>query len=110
MIPFAIKPGVRLAGLRPEMTPAILAAYIVRSQLPTGHLGGLVLTSGLEGEHTPTSRHYLGFAVDFRTRDLADDDKVRFRDALRAALGAEYIVLLKPTHLHVQYNGSRDGT
>lgn len=65
-----LKPGVRLAGLRPEMLVALMAAERAFADLGAD----LVITSALDGRHSPTSLHYTGCAVDLRTRDLSPRD------------------------------------
>ena len=98
---FRIKTGVDVTGLRPEMVPALLAAYGIRAVL----LGGdLVLTSAREGDHRSGSRHFVGLALDFRTRDLLPRERSRFASELRAALGDQYDVLLEGDHLHVEFD------
>jgi hypothetical protein len=44
---FNIKPGVMLQGLRPEMLPAMLAAFAARARLG----GDVTITAGREGKH-----------------------------------------------------------
>ena len=65
----------------------------------------LVVTSALDGEHSPGSLHYYGFALDFRTRHLDDDEKVKFHDELSYRLTSNYRCILEYTHLHVEYRG-----
>ncbi len=65
-----IKPGVRLAGLRPEILIAVFAAERVYAE--EGH--DLTITAGVDGKRMPASLHYAGQAFDLRTRDLHEGD------------------------------------
>ena len=65
----------------------------------------LVITSGTEGIHPAGGEydpHYLGYAVDLRTRHLDAHTLSLLIPKLRAALGNNWKVVLEPDHLHVQ--------
>jgi hypothetical protein len=64
-----------------------------------------VITSGRDGTHMQTSKHYSGEALDFRrwqsdgigrTTDIVEE--------LRRELGDDYDVVLEATHIHVEYD------
>ena len=65
----------------------------------------LVVTSGSDGKHMPKSRHQVGLALDFRTRDLTLEEKNRLLSEMQICLGIEYKVILEDDHLHVQFQG-----
>ncbi|MEM6860567.1 MAG: hypothetical protein AAF627_07420 [Myxococcota bacterium] len=105
----SIKGGVQLLGLRPEL--AIAANIIDGIFEEFGHKdpdtgAHTVITSGVEGEHSRTSRHYVGLALDFRRRHLPKKDARLIASAMNARLGSEFVVLLKSTHFHIQFNGT----
>lgn len=62
-----------------------------------------IITSANDGKHRADSLHYVGFALDFRTRVLPDDRWHELYDKVRAALPDDYIVILEADHLHIQY-------
>ena len=103
---FAIKPGVDVRGLRPEILPALLAAYDVLG--PTRD-EGCVITSAVEGKHGPDSLHYEGLALDFRTRHLPHVTQVALASELRSRLGEQYDVVLEEDHLHVEFDPKPKG-
>lgn len=101
------KPGVVL-DLKPEMARALPGiemahadAYIAR---------GAIITSGVDGEHRDNSLHYVGLAVDLRTRDLTPTEISRLVLALRNRLNGSkgnnrpYQVVVEPTHIHLEYD------
>jgi hypothetical protein len=73
----------------------------------------LVVTSGLEGEHSPGSLHYYGYALDFRTRYFTEEQKFEVYLQLAEALtGGEtaidrnvWRVINHKTHIHVEWRG-----
>ena len=105
----ALKSGVRVGGIRPEMAVAlvVIASVYDARAIP------LVITSGLDGEHNatsarhPRSLHYEGLAWDLRlpsrsTSKAQDDADVKA--ALASALGPEFDVVLEGDHLHVEFD------
>jgi len=98
-----IKQGAKIQGLQPEM---VLACILIKPILAK-YKQDFVITEGTGGEHSQKSRHYIGYAVDVRTRDIANDaEKIRMSNEVRSVLGDEYYIKLHETHLHIQFNGS----
>jgi hypothetical protein len=98
-----IKAGVRLMGLMPEMCVALIA--IERLFVNIGHT--CVITSGIEGKHAADSKHYVGAALDFRTRELDSFTAQRLAKDAQRALGDDYWVQLEADHMHVQYRPAK---
>lgn len=99
-----IKDGVIMAGLRLQMRQAIMAA----NQIWAEHGKELVITSALDGEHSASSLHYYGFAVDVRTRyfDNKELDDVVFELSRRLrSIDIGYRTVLHNTHLHIEWRG-----
>ena len=66
------------------------------------------ITSGNDSQHMIGSKHYIGRAVDLRTRHLADPAATA--NQIRAALGAQFTVLYESAgtpnaHIHIQFDG-----
>jgi len=96
-----IKPGVDLRPLVPQMAIAYtIACRIYREQANQV----CVISSGAEGEHMVNSLHPLGKALDFRIRTLTGVQQQAILLSLRHALGAQFDVVLEPTHLHVEFD------
>lgn len=92
-----LKEGVRLIGLTPPMTLAIVIVAGVYER--EGH--ELVVTSVTDGEHMRGSLHYVGAAGDFRVTEDMDGEDLRNRIA--EALGADFDVVLEGDHIHVEW-------
>ena len=63
-----------------------------------------VITSTYEGNHSPGSLHYANLAVDIRSRDVDYSMVERIVKELRYNLGPDYDVVIKPTHIHIEYD------
>lgn len=96
----SIKPGVSLIGLRPEM----LVALQVVASVYDKYNKDCVITSCTDGTHSSGSRHYPGFALDFRTRHLTDGQAAKIGMEIKEALGAEFDVIIHETHIHVEFD------
>lgn len=96
-----LKPGVRLNGVQ---APMVLGALVVASVFAARGFD-CVITAATDGQHKPGSLHYCGLALDFRTRHVGGNPVLaELVDAIKAALGPEFDVVLEATHLHVEYD------
>jgi len=99
-----LKDGVKLSGIKAELALAIMVAETVFRK--EGHK--FTITSLTEGKHIPNSLHYVGLAFDVRTwaddygTQLSAPIKEHLAQKLREALGEEFDVLVRPTHIHVE--------
>lgn len=101
------KTSARFALITPDLV-WLLAALLAVQTHPDVPSEGLVITSGSDGTHLPTSKHYTGQALDVRSHTFASRAaKRRFQAAWLAALGPGYTVLLEQEgtpneHFHAQ--------
>ena len=95
-----IKPGVSVARLKPQMNLALLIAGSIFAEQQMD----MWITSGDDGSHSAKSLHWLGCAVDLRTRHLPVTDKTRIVMLLKRALADAYDVVLEPTHIHLEWD------
>jgi len=103
-----VKEGVVLAGLDIKMRPVLIAAEKIWSNYGQE----LVVTCGLNGEHSAGSYHYYGLALDFRHRYFTDIQKdmvaEELMDKLRRVENCQvfhdYDVVIENTHIHVEYD------
>jgi hypothetical protein len=94
-----LKPGVRVAGLRPEILLAVVAAERVCAEMGVD----CVVTACVDGVHQAGSLHYCGLAVDLRIRDFRPGDADKAVARIKQCLGADYDVVLEKDHLHLEY-------
>jgi len=94
-----LKPGVRVAGLRPEILIAIIAAERVCADMGVD----CVITACVDGVHQAGSLHYCGLAVDLRSRDFRTGDVDKAIARIKQCLGADYDVVLEKDHIHVEF-------
>lgn len=95
----SIKEGVRIQGLRPE---TVLACQIIEGAFrDAGH--PCTITAGIDGTHMAGSLHYVGCAVDIRTRDLQPSELETLKAELAKRLTKEFDVVLEGDHFHVEY-------
>jgi hypothetical protein len=88
------------------MQTPILLAIMIAAPIFEQHGVDLVITSGMEGRHGLRSSHYIGYAVDFRSREIPTAKRAAFTDELQDALGPDYQVINESTHFHVQFRPS----
>jgi len=63
-----------------------------------------VITSAWEGKHRPDSLHYMGRALDFRTRTVKKSLRVALTVDIDDVLGIGWDVIFEGDHLHVEYD------
>jgi len=98
------KDGVYIATLSPQMA---IAAGIIDEIYALHGFEECWITSGDDGVHSLGSKHYIGNALDFRTRDIPEDLRANVAADAGRILGENYDVVLEGTHLHVEYDPPR---
>jgi hypothetical protein len=97
-----LKKGVIMTGLRLVMRPVLIEA----DKIYRDYGEELVVTSALDGTHSPGSMHYYGYALDFRTRDFDELTLLKVIVDLQKALrkyGFHYKVIRHKDHLHIEH-------
>ena len=94
-----IKDGAKVNGLKPE----ILLAYTIACEVYRKFEVDCVITEGTGGKHGVGSLHYVGLAIDLRTRDFVGEDARIAHRMLANRLGEEYDVVYEATHIHVEF-------
>jgi hypothetical protein len=95
--------------IKGDSVPPVLIMWTPEVDLLVGivdetlHMFGLhaVVTSGMEGTHSRKSKHYRGYAVDFRVNWTKTQEKA-FLTALSKKLEGSGRAILETDHLHVE--------
>ena len=99
-MPLTLKHDVDAIGLTTGMLLAIIV--VEGAYKDAGHV--CTITSLSDGKHSPSSRHYVGCAADFRTMDIPKEKLPPLRETIANRLGPRYDVVLEPDHLHVEWD------
>jgi len=93
---------VSISGFRNEL---IIAIIIASGVLYEKYGVDFVITSGSEDypDHMRGSLHYSGSAVDFRSRDIPQEDRTAVLEDIKDALPSEFDVVLEGSHFHMEY-------
>lgn len=62
-----------------------------------------IITSARDGRHMSKSLHFLGKAIDLRTRDMSGKEK-KVVEALKKKLGNNFDIVLESDHIHLEYD------
>ena len=95
-----LKKGVNIQSLNIKTRPALIAA----EQIWNKYKQELVVTCGLDSEHSAGSFHYYGLALDFRTNYFQALERTKAFERLGRLLGNSFNVILHSTHIHVEYD------
>ncbi len=101
------KKCVKLRGIRAEALMILVKGEKIYNERlhKNGKRGvDLVVTSALDGKHSRRSLHYVGLALDLRTRDFAKGEASIAAKFLQRRLGRQYDVVLERDHIHVEYD------
>ena len=96
-----LKVPVEVQGIQPEILFAIMVANSIFAA-NYGH--DVVITSVTDGDHGKGTLHKHGYAVDFRTRDMAPNTQKIITESLKKCLGDQYDVVLESNHIHIEFD------
>ena len=94
-----IKPGVKIAGVRPEL---LMGLMVANSIIAYEFNADMIITTCADGTHMAGSKHYIGQAVDIRIGNLSDPVAVVSR--LKFELEELFDVVLEKDHIHFEYD------
>lgn len=100
-----IKTGAKINGVQPE----ILLALIIIQPIFMKENCNLVLTEVTGGKHKHESKHYIGQAVDIRSKNINPISKEIILDNCKIALGENFDFILEGKgteneHYHLEYD------
>lgn len=94
-----IKEGVRILGIRPEMT---IALQVIEGTFKDANKP-CTITAVIDGKHMAGSLHYIGCAVDIRSRDLQPSEQEAMKAQLQKRLTSDFDVVLEGDHFHIEF-------
>ncbi len=99
------KEGVKIQGVKPEI---LIAMTIYDDVVRRLHNQEATITCVTDGKHRGLP-HYLGYAIDGRTRDnngtqWSSEEKRVVAASVRDRLTDEYDVVVESTHIHIEFD------
>jgi hypothetical protein len=100
-----IKDGVDLTAISPQM----VLAHTIISAVFAKYRVDCVVTSCCDGQHKAIT-HYLGQALDYRTRNVPMGELTMLSKEIIECLGPQFDVVVEasPPHMHVEFDPRRD--
>lgn len=95
-----IKPGANIQGIDYKLRPVLIHA----DEIWKKHDQELVITAGMDGEHSAGSLHYYGLALDLRTSYFKPEVAKAVHAELVAKLGKNFDAVLEKSHCHVEWD------
>lgn len=95
-----IKPGASIRGIQSEIIIGLMAI----EPIFLSYGSELTITAGTDGKHKEGSLHYKGLAVDIRSRDLQEGDRIRVLEEGKSALGDEFDFISEADHFHLEFD------
>lgn len=101
----SLKPCVKISKLQPQ----ILLAWMIWCDLCRQHNMSAVISAGEDGKHQTSSKHYIGQALDFRTKHLGSTLRDALVSDLKQAAGENYDIVVEDVggdneHGHMEYD------
>jgi hypothetical protein len=96
-----IKEGVDLRGVKPETVVLMLIVDRVFVRLAATES---VVTSVMDGEHMKGSKHYEGYAADFRTSHIFQGAIPKVVEEIRKCAGSQYDIVIEKDHIHGEFD------
>ena len=94
------KTGVKAYGVQP---PTTLAMHVMDELFVRETGDEMVVTSLMDGTHSPKSLHRFGLAFDFRTHDIPQGSLGVILAEFRSKMPG-WQVVIEPDHGHVEYD------
>lgn len=95
------KDGVKVDGVKIETIELMLFlnTFFVRVLSKD-----FIVTSCTDGKHMKNSKHYIGYAIDIRTRHLTPRDIITLVSWFKMYHDDEYDMVVEKDHIHVEYD------
>lgn len=64
----------------------------------------ITITSGKDGKHMKNSLHYVGLAIDIRSRDMKIGTITNTCLSIQKTLGSDFDVVKELDHIHIEFD------
>jgi hypothetical protein len=100
-----LKAGAKIKGLQPEILLGLMIVYEVMEK----YQAEMIVTEVTGGTHMTKSKHYVGQAVDLRSKHLSTEQKRRILEEGKTALGSDFDFILEgegeeQEHFHAEFD------
>lgn len=95
---------VNILGLKPSMFE-VLGIIELCCQIANGDNYQVTITSAKDGVHSPDSLHYVGLAVDIRTKDMSSvANSAKWINKFLNVNGKLFDVVIEIDHIHIEFD------
>ena len=95
---------VNILGLEPVMFSALKTIELC-CKIANGDSYEITITSARDGSHMKNSLHYVGFAIDIRSRDMSNvTDSAKWIDKFLNINGQCFDIVIENDHIHIEFD------
>lgn len=95
---------VNILGLEPVMFSALKTIELC-CKIANGDSYEITITSARDGSHMKNSHHYVGLAIDIRSRDMSNvTDSAKWIDKFLNINGKSFDIVIENDHIHIEFD------
>lgn len=95
---------VNILGLEPVMFSALKTIELC-CKIANGENYEITITSAQDGSHMKNSRHYVGLAIDIRSRDMSNiTESAKWIDKFLNINSKCFDIVIENDHIHIEYD------
>lgn len=95
---------VNILGLEPVMFSALKTIELC-CKIANGDSYEITITSARDGSHMKNSRHYVGLAIDIRSRDMSNiTESAKWIDKFLNINSKCFDIVIENDHIHIEYD------
>ena len=95
---------VNILGLAPVMFSALKTIELC-CKITNGENYEITITSAFDGSHMTNSLHYVGLAIDIRSRDMSNiTESAKWIDKFLNINSKCFDIVIEKDHIHIEYD------
>lgn len=95
---------VNILGLEPVMFSALKTIELC-CKIANGDSYEITITSARDGSHMKNSQHYVGLAIDIRSRDMSNvTDSAKWIDKFLNINDQCFDIVIENDHIHIEFD------